>query len=163
MRQDTTNWIDDILLLSLGNTLKDNLGCSAAERVFGTPLSLPGQYFSTTTDPTPTPTFTQELCQKGASLIYTPPHHRLTDIYISQLLRKSEFVFVRNNDIQRPLTPAYIGRRIKRGDRTDTVSVDHVKPTFLEKSHAPLDFTSEVRHCAQTDPSCSKDLFREKC
>ena len=51
-RNDTTYWVDDLplILLSLRNTMKEELGCSAAELVFGTPLSLPGQYFSPSTD-----------------------------------------------------------------------------------------------------------------
>lgn len=61
-RHDATHWIDDIpfILLSLRNSLKD-LACSAAELVFGTPLSLPGQYFSSTAALTPTSTFIYEL------------------------------------------------------------------------------------------------------
>lgn len=101
MCQESTNWIDFILLtlLSFWNTLKENLSCSAAELVFGTPLSLPGQYFSTTTYPTATSTFFQELREKLVSLNYTPPHERPTDIYIPQQQQRSEFVFIRNNGI----------------------------------------------------------------
>lgn len=82
-----------------------------AELVFGTPLSLPGQYFSATTDLTPVYAFIQELCQKIANLNYTPSHQCPTDIYIPQRLQKCKFVFVfvRNDTIKWLLTSMYLG------------------------------------------------------
>lgn len=47
-KHENNNWVDELplILLSLRNILKDDLKCSPAELVFGTSLSLPGQYFS---------------------------------------------------------------------------------------------------------------------
>ena len=43
-RTDSTNWVDELplILLAWRNTVKEDIGCSPAELVFGTPLSLPG-------------------------------------------------------------------------------------------------------------------------
>ena len=72
-RNDTRNWVDDLLLilLSLRNTIKEDLGCSTAELVFGALLSLPGQYFTPKQDTKPTADFAQEMQCKMAKLAYT--------------------------------------------------------------------------------------------
>ena len=46
-RTDPTNWVDELplILLAWRNTIKEDIGCLPAELVFGTPLSLPGEYF----------------------------------------------------------------------------------------------------------------------
>lgn len=157
-RHDTTNWVDDLplIVLSSRNTLKEDLGCSATEFVFSTPLSLPGQYFSPTTGPTWITPFIQELCQKMANLTYTPPWHRPTEIYILHQLQDYKFVFVRNDAIKWLLTLTYLGPfqvidcsdkhlTIKQGDCTDTVSIDHVKPAFLERTHSTVDSATNVQ------------------
>lgn len=145
-RHNTTDWVDDLplILLSLRNTLKEDLDCSAAEFVFGAPLPLPGKYFSPTIVPTLTTSFVQELRQTMANLSYTPPWHRPTNIYVPNQQRYCTFVFMRNDAVKRPLTPTNLGPfqvsdrsdkhlTIKRGGCTDSVSVVRVKSTFLEK------------------------------
>ena len=144
-RNNTRNWVDDLplILLSLRNTIKEDLGYSAAELVFGAPLSLPGQYFSSSRDPKPTTDFSQELQCKMAKLAYTPPRHKSSDVYVPRHLQEYKFAFVRNDTIRRPLTPTYSGPlkvlsradkhiTIRRGNNKDTVSIDRVKPAFIE-------------------------------
>lgn len=131
-RHDTTDWVDylPLILLSLRNTLKEDLDCSATEFVFGTSLPLPRKYFSPTIVPTLTTSFVQELRQKMAKLSYNPPRHRPTNIYVPNQQQYCTFVFMRNNAVKHPLTPTYLGPfqvsdrsdkhlTIKRGDRTD--------------------------------------------
>lgn len=57
----------------------------------------------------PTTPFVEELRHKMARLKYTPLWQQLTDSYISQHLQDCEFVFVRNDAVRQPLTPAYQG------------------------------------------------------
>ena len=108
-RNDTRNWVDDLplILLSLRNTIKEDLRCSAAELVFGAPLARPGQYFSPSRDPKPTTDFAQELQCNMAKLAYTPPRNKSSDVYVPRHLQECDFVFVRNDTIRRPLTPTY--------------------------------------------------------
>ena len=144
-----SNWVDDLplTLLALRNILKEDLGCSPAELVFGTPLALPGEYFNDTPNAAPhaaTTPFIQELRHKMARLTYTPPRRQHTQSYVPQQLRDCRFVFIRNDSVKRPLTPAYQGpfevlRRtdkhltIRRGNNTDTIAIDRTKPACLEK------------------------------
>ncbi|CAE1314837.1 unnamed protein product [Acanthosepion pharaonis] len=66
-------------------------------------------------------------------------------IHVPQQLQDCEFIFVRNDAVKKPLTPTYQGPfkvlkrsekhlTIDRGSRTATISIDRVKPAFLEKS-----------------------------
>lgn len=80
-----------------------------------------------------------------ANLSYTPPRHCPVGVYLPHKLQDCDFVFIRNDAVRRPITPAYIGpyRVLKRADkyfqiqkgiRTDNVSIDRLKPAFLEKT-----------------------------
>ena len=79
-----------------------------------------------------------------AKLALTPPRHKSSDVYVPHHLQECEFVSVRNGTIRRPLTPTYTGPlkvlsradkhiTIRRGNNKDTVSIDRVKPAFIEK------------------------------
>lgn len=149
-KSNNGNWVDELplVLLSLRNTLKEDLKCSAAELVFGTSLSLPGQYFTPVTNSTPACSFIQELRLKMANLSYTPPRHRPVDVHLPSKLQEAEFVFLRTDQVKRPITPAYTGPfrvlkraekyfEIQKGIHTDTVSIDRLKPAFLEKRTPP--------------------------
>lgn len=48
-------------MLALRNTVKQDLKCTSAELVFGTPLTLAGQIFSPVTDNLPTSQFVSDL------------------------------------------------------------------------------------------------------
>ncbi|CAE1324893.1 unnamed protein product [Acanthosepion pharaonis] len=80
-----------------------------------------------------------------AQLKYTPPRQSSPTIHVPRQLQDCEFIFVRNDAVKKPLTPTYQGPfkvlkrsekhlTIDRGSRTDTISIDRVKPAFLEKS-----------------------------
>ncbi|CAE1285957.1 unnamed protein product [Acanthosepion pharaonis] len=92
----------------------------------------------------PTSPFVEELRHKMARLKYATPRQQPVNSYIPQHLRDCKFVFVRNDAVRRPLTPAYQGpfqvlRRtdkhltIKRANSTDAIAIDRTKPAFLEK------------------------------
>ncbi|CAE1307629.1 unnamed protein product [Acanthosepion pharaonis] len=91
----------------------------------------------------PTSPFVEELRHKMARQICNSAT-ATGESYIPQHLRDCKFVFVRNDAVRRPLTPAYQGpfqvlRRtdkhltIKRANSTDTIAIDRTKPAFLEK------------------------------
>ncbi|CAE1278972.1 unnamed protein product [Acanthosepion pharaonis] len=97
------------------------------------------------TQPNHCKSFPQELRHKMAQLKYTPPRQSSPAIHVPQQLQDCEFIFVRNDAVKKPLTPTYQGPfkvlkrsekhlTIDRGSRTDTISIDRVKPAFLEKS-----------------------------
>ncbi|CAE1236829.1 unnamed protein product [Acanthosepion pharaonis] len=80
-----------------------------------------------------------------AQLKYTPLRQSSPTIHVPQQLQDCEFIFVRNDAVKKPLTPTYQGPfkvlkgsekhlTIDRGSRTDSISIDRVKPAFLGKS-----------------------------
>lgn len=107
-----------------------------------------------------------------ANLCYTPPRHCPSDIYLPHQLQDCEFVFVRNDSVKRPLTPAYTGpyRVLKRADKyfqiqkgihTDNVSIDRLKPAFIEKpsSHTTSQSTPQVQENLKTPVSLDKPKY----
>ena len=100
----------------------------------------------------PSTPFIQELHHKMARLKYTPPRQQQRGTYIPQHLRNCKYVFVRNDSVKKPLTPAYQGPfkvirhsnkhiTTRRGDTTDTVSIDRTKPAFLSARPHGFDTT----------------------
>ena len=168
-RAANSNWVDDLplILLAWRNTIKEDLGCSPAELVFGTPLTLPGEYFDDSQNTTPgtaTTPFAQELMHRMARLKYTPPRRPQTESYIPDRLRNCQYVFVRNDSVKRPLTPAYQGPfkvlsraekhlNIKRGDITDTITIDRVKPAFVENQHPNTSAKQQAQQQVEQQPT----------
>lgn len=110
-KPDMANWVDHLPLIFLTwrNMKKEDLRCSPTKLVFGTLLSLPGEYFDNSLDTVLnlTTLFVRELCHKMAWLKYTPPQQQPTNSYIPQHLQGCEFIFIRNDTMRRPLTLAY--------------------------------------------------------
>jgi len=125
------------ILLGLRAAPKEDSGISSAELVFGSPLSLPGQLLTSPEPPVaaflhrlrslPPPPPTRPLSY--AAVAASPPASLLT----------ARYVYVRRGGIIPPLSPLYIGPyavlaagdkffKLAVGDKTETVSVDRLKP-----------------------------------
>ncbi|CAE1290041.1 unnamed protein product [Acanthosepion pharaonis] len=89
--------------------------------------------------------FVQDLRHRMAKLTYTPPQQQTTSSYLPQRLDICDFVFVRNDAVKKPLTPSYQGpfkvlKRSKKfvtimgGKDKDTVSINRLKPAWLEET-----------------------------
>ncbi|BHF82773.1 hypothetical protein SprV_0802591200 [Sparganum proliferum] len=146
--EDPGNWSDNLPLAVLGirAALKSDLGCSAAELVFGTTLRLPGEMITATSrgaDDTPY-NLVHRLRQFMRSLSPVPPRTPMTESYVEKDLDKSIHVFVRCDRVRQPLQSPYEGPfrvlarnaktcRILRGDKEDVVSVDRVKAAVAEE------------------------------
>nr|VZI12855.1 unnamed protein product [Spirometra erinaceieuropaei] len=118
-----------------------DIGCTAADLVYGTSLRLPGDYV-------------ERLRSAMRNLRATPPRASLANSFIPPDLDKCDFVLVRHDAVRRPLQPPYDGpykvlRRsdkdvvIDRNGKTDTVSIDRVKPAYIDDSDL-----SSPQHCA---------------
>ena len=147
MSQNPNNWVDNLplILLSIRNVTKEDLGCTPAELVFGTSLSLPGQYFEQNTHAQPTSPFVQQLITKMSNFQFTPTRHTTTQTFAPKHLNDCEFVFIRKDSVKTPLTPSYQGPykvidradkyfTVQKGHKTDTVSVDRLKPAFIDRT-----------------------------
>ncbi|BHF75397.1 hypothetical protein SprV_0501849400 [Sparganum proliferum] len=146
--EDPGNWSDNLPLALLGirAALKSDLGCSAAELVFGTTLRLPGEMITPTSrgaDETPD-NLVHRLRQFMRSLSAVPPRAPMTESYVEKDLDNCTHVFVRCDRVRQPLESPYEGPfrvlarnaktfRILRSDKEDVVSVDRVKAAVAEE------------------------------
>ena len=147
-RTTANHWVEalPLTLLSIRTALKGDLQCSAAELLYGATLRLPGEFFqkgpeNANADPT---SFVVRLRDIMRELKATPtrPHPHRT-VHISNDLDSCSHVFVHTDSVRRPLQPPYNGpykvldRAAKHltvdwDGHTDTVSLDRIKPAYLE-------------------------------
>ncbi|XP_064463210.1 uncharacterized protein LOC135374130 [Ornithodoros turicata] len=160
---EPTNWVDHLpwVLLGLRSSLKQDLKCSSAELVFGSPLRLPGDFL----DPSPKPplagddfaTQLRQHFQADKPALPRQPSHR--KIFVHPDLANASHAFVRVDHAKPPLTPAYAGpyKILARSDKTvtvhlngrrETISLDRVKPAHLETLVAPVHLPDLPPNCA---------------
>ena len=157
-------WTESLPLVLLGirTAVKDDLKCSTAEMVYGTTLRLPGELFiSTPSDIASDPLSYVDMLKKLMNqLQYRQPRSPSSNpTFVHKDLTDCTHVFIRNDAKKPPLQPTYNGPFkvvdwkarhfvIARNDgRTDTVSIDRLKPAY---SMASLD-----THIEQSHPSSS--------
>ncbi|BHF78195.1 hypothetical protein SprV_0602130700 [Sparganum proliferum] len=146
---DPCRWSDHfpLVMLSLRSTLKDDVGCTAADLVCGTSLRLPGELVSTSNtlaffEPC---SYVERLRSVMRNLRATPPRTSPANAFIPPELDTCDFVWVRHDAVRWPLQPPYDGsyRVLRRPDKdvvtdrngkTDTVSIDRVKPAYTDDS-----------------------------
>ena len=149
MSKATANWLEalPITLLGIRSTLKEDLHCTSAELVYGTTLCLPGDFFqaSTPTDMVDDPlSYVDRLKSTMRQLPPIPTrHHTSRKSYVPPALSSSQHVFIRRDAVKRSLQPPYDGpfQVLKRtpkhytakvNGQQQTVSIDRLKPAFLE-------------------------------
>ena len=145
--EDPSHWTERLPLVLLGirTAVKADLGHSVSERVYGTTLCLPGEFFSqTTTDPNLDPTSYVDRLKRAIYDLQPPqsrPQHRKT--HIPKDLQSCTHVSIRRDAVRSPLQPPYDGPfkvmlratkffKVDLGNRTDTVSIDRLKPAHLD-------------------------------
>ncbi len=127
------------VLLGLRAAPKEDAGVSSAELVYGSPLTLPGQFLEAG-DP-PSADFLQRLQRvvQGSSLATRPMAGKVTSSFIPAGLMEAVYVYVRRDGQRPPLAQLYegpyavISRREKTfklqvGPREQVVSLDRLKP-----------------------------------
>ncbi|BHF78183.1 hypothetical protein SprV_0602129500 [Sparganum proliferum] len=152
-QSDPSRWSSNLplVMLSLRSTIKADIGCTAADLVYETSLRLPGELVS------PSETL---RCFKSCSCVNRlhtamrtlramPTRVSPARSFIPPNLDTCDFVLVRHDAVRRPLQPPYDGpykvlRRsdkhfvIERNGKTDTVSIDRVKPAYLDDCRSTL-------------------------
>lgn len=138
-----------IVLLGLRNTVTDT-GYSPAQLVFGTSPNLPTHFFMRR-EPRldqATPTFVHKFFSAAQKFPKPTRNYQRPDVYLPPDLASATHVWLRNAETKSSLSPRYNGpyRILNRdqktltidfGQRTDTVSVDNVKPAFLDENSLP--------------------------
>nr|CDS27662.2 gag pol polyprotein [Hymenolepis microstoma] len=146
------NWVErlPIILLALRSKVKEDLGCCPAELVLGTPLRLPGEMicesqYRVSIDPS---SYATRLKEHFRSALPTPTRQDSKPTYIHKDLSTSPFVFVRADAVKKPLQPPYDGPYkvlqrnpkyfiLDRNGTKDSVSIDRLKPAYLEPPPTP--------------------------
>ena len=141
-------WMDELplVLLGLRSAPKEDLGCAPAELIYGTTIRLPGEFFETSTA-SHEPAASELLTQLRTTMATLRPkqtsHHRQLSPHVPGELQDCRFVFIRHDAHRKPLQCTYDGpfRVLERATKyftldlngkRDTVSVDRLKPAFLD-------------------------------
>lgn len=139
-------WTEElpIVLFGLRCTTKEDIGCTPAQLVYGQNLCLPGEMLGDTPDPDISQDqFVERLREKFRDLRPSSTRLNQKDVYVPKDLQTCDFVFVRVDKVRRPLTAPYEGpfrvikrlRKafvIERNGKTETISIDRLKPAFFE-------------------------------
>ncbi|BHF61146.1 hypothetical protein SprV_0100411800 [Sparganum proliferum] len=134
---EPASWSDNLPLVLLGirSSVKEDIQCPAAELVYGPPVRLPGEFVQSSTMNIRMPSnFVQQLKHRMAQLRPTPTRLTPKLVFVFQLMDKS-----------------YV---IQKADKTDTVSIDRLKPSYLECTPAPV-VPSTPTTSSSPDPSVS--------
>ncbi len=98
------HWITSLPLVLLGirTALKEDIGCTAAELVYGTSLRLPGKFFTSSEDSVEPTSYVSTLKSSMKSLQPTPTCSAQHSVYISPVLSTCTHVFIRHDATRRP-------------------------------------------------------------
>lgn len=174
------NWIDELpwVLLGIRTTPKEDLQVSSAEMVYGEPLTIPGDFFTTKT----TPQSATEQLINTRSLIhsFTPTptrHHGQPPTHFPDSLQTAKFVFIRHDGNRGPLQRPYHGPykviasgdktfRIDIGGREEIITVDRLKPANVDETkpvplHQPRRRGRPPANSSHLQPSTSNQAHRQ--
>ena len=157
-------WVDALPLVLLGirTALKEDLSATAAEMVYGTTLRLLGEFFQSSDDqPVMDPTdYVSQLKTNMQRIRPTAPRRIQRNTHVPPTLPTATHVFVRNDAVRKPLQAQYEGPysvlertdkfyKLKINGRTDTVSIDRLKPAYLDIDPHPPNH-SQPQTCTAT-------------
>lgn len=147
----SSSWVHalPITLLGLRSVVKEDLGCSSAEMLYGTPLRLPGDFLEDLPI-TPGASDFASTIKAAMSSFKTAPTRTpsVRPSYSNPELQKTPFVFVRHNAVKPPLSPQYDGPYkvlqrhkkffiIQKNGVSDSVSIDRLKAAYIEPEPSP--------------------------
>lgn len=151
MASEEHSWVEalPIVLWGIRTAFKADVGCSAAELVYGTTLRLPGEFFVPDQQAhIPAGDYASRLRHIMTKLRPTPPRQPAErSIYVSSELESCSHVFLRNDVVRRSLQAPYDGPfrvlrhgrktiTIERHGRQEVVSLDRVKPAHMETNQS---------------------------
>ena len=154
-------WMDSLplILLNIRTVLKEDISTTSAEMVYGTTLRLPGEFFasspySTLSDPSD---FVSKLKSHFHSVRPIPPRTTQRNSNLPHVLSTTTHVFVRHGGVRKPLQSPYDGPfevlsrtdkhfTVKLNGRTDTISIDRLKPAHIDTEQSPNTSTTTTSH-----------------
>lgn len=143
---ENVSWADELptVLLGLHAVGRTDTGISAAEMIFGQPIRLPGDFVTEGTNTYSDPyTYVDNL--KLILNRLRPQSQAISGnrkVFVHSDLNNCTHVFLRNDTVRKPLTPAYNGpfRVLSRNNkvfnillanRESSVSIDRCKPAYI--------------------------------
>jgi len=146
------NWVDELpwVLLGLRTAPKEDLHSSSAELVYGSPLTVPGNFFPDS-EPRSASQELQQQRKRVGNLCPVPTTAHGEDkiqSHVPNSLKQAKFVFVRHDARRTPLQTPYDGPfeviertpkhfTLQLGDERDKISIDRLKPAYLDQSQPP--------------------------
>ena len=137
-----------LVLLGLRTVPKDDSGLSVFEAVYGSPLTVPGEFLGS--PELPPSSYLSKIERAVPGFAVPPPHHvfQSPPCQLPVALLSAKYVFVREDASIPSLAPVYRGPylkleqrdkffRLQIGSGTDVVSVDCLKPVFSDKPVLP--------------------------
>ncbi|XP_064482017.1 uncharacterized protein LOC135394895 [Ornithodoros turicata] len=156
---NSSKWHDclPLVLLGLRDSWKEDLGCTAADLVYGTSLALPAQFFEPTSSTAITPSdYVEHLREHFSHITPTPRRaHKSGKPFVSPQLTSATHVFLRTDALRKSLQPPYSGPFpvlerhpkyfvIHCHGRPETVSIDRLKPAFVDAEDTPAVLTTST-------------------
>ena len=150
-RAADSDWVSHLplVLLGLRSVPKEDTGFSVSEAVYGSPLSIPGEFLDA--PEIPSSQFIRKVEKVIAGFSTPPPHHvqHSPPVEIPAALKAAKFVFVREDASKPSLSPLYRGPyqvierrskffRLQIGTKVDSVSVDRLKPVVSDVPVIPV-------------------------
>ena len=141
------DWLDELpwVMLGIRSIPKEDIGASPAEMVFGSTVTVPGDFLPQSSTMS-VPEHLKSLRQQVETLRPVPTSaHGVKDVKLNvpKALMDAKFVYIRRDGKSTPLQPPYDGPfkvleagpkafKLQLGDRTDTVSIDRLKLAITE-------------------------------
>ncbi|XP_078264112.1 uncharacterized protein LOC144598103 [Rhinoraja longicauda] len=141
------DWMDELpwVLLGIRTAPKEDLASSSAELVYGSPLTVPGEFVPSLPGREEPPSSTlHRLRERVGKLAPVPTsRHGTFRPYVPSALQDCAFVFLRRDAHQAPLQRPYEGPYrvlehgqttfvLDMGGRPEAVSIDRLKPAHLD-------------------------------
>ncbi|XP_034254601.1 uncharacterized protein LOC117653207 [Thrips palmi] len=151
MCHEDASWATSLpwVLLGLRSSLKDDLGASTADLVYGEPLRLPGALLTNTAGPPPADAMPGLLARirRQVELLRPQPaaRHGRKPVFTFPEMATATHAYLRDDTVRGALAPPYSGPHailardaktvtLQLPRRVTTVSVDRVKPAFTLSS-----------------------------
>jgi transposase InsO family protein len=154
-RATSVSWLHDLLwvLLGIRSTPREDSGLTAAEAVFGSKVTVPGEFLSCPEKPDK---FMEELKVAMSGFKPSPVRHNISSKQqlsqkqqLPQPLEEAKMVFVKNDGPKKPLAPLYrwpylvLDRNphyftVQLGERVDWIAVSRLQPAFVSQETRPV-------------------------
>ena len=143
---NTSQWSQELPLVLLGirTAVKEDIGCSAAEMLYGQALKIPGELFikaTSPTDNTDTSDFVVKLRENMRNILPKDSRDSTSKCFIPKDLENNGHAFVRVDKVKPGLSQPYEGpykiiRRTRKyyvldvKGKNTSISIDRLKPAF---------------------------------